>query len=177
MTTDQAPPQRIRDAHNRLDAVLAKRPAFGRDTETSVSTITDGLRCTSEEGSWRFETDLPDTLGGEGSGPSPGVLGRAALGSCLAIGYRMRAARLGVPIASVRVEVQADYDVAGMLSADAGARPGYSEVRYHVTVDSDATEADIQRVLDEGDRLSPYLDVFSATTPMKRSVTIQPTSV
>ena len=174
MTTDHDSQRAIRDAHDRLDAVLTKRPEFGRDTERSVSTVDGGLRCTSQEGAWRFETDLPDTLGGEGSGPSPGVLGRAALGSCLAIGYQMRAARLGVPVTSVRVEIEADYDVAGMLSPEAEARPGYSEVRYHVTVESDAPKADIQRVIDEGDLLSPYLDVFSATTPMQRSVSILP---
>ncbi|MEQ8840194.1 MAG: OsmC family protein [Acidimicrobiales bacterium] len=177
MTTESDSGQGIREAHDRLDAVLSRRPEFGRDTERSVSTVTGGLRCTSEEGDWRFETDLPDTLGGEGSGPSPGVLGRAALGSCLAIGYQMRAARLGVPVLSIRVEIEADYDVAGMLSPDADARPGYSEVRYHVTVESDAPEADIQRVIDEGDLLSPYLDVFSATTPMQRQVSIRPPGV
>ena len=163
----------IADALDRLDTVIAKRPTFGVATERSVSTITDGLRCTSEEGSWRVETDLPDTMGGEGSGPSPGMLGRAALGSCLAMGYQMRAARLGIPMTSVRVEIDADYDLAGMLSPEATARPGYSEVRYHVIVESDAPEADIHRVLDEGDVLSPYRDVFSEATPMQRTVTIR----
>jgi uncharacterized OsmC-like protein len=172
MSAPQDPQHRIAEALGRLDAVLVKRPAFGVDTERSVSTVTNGLRCTSEEGPWRFETDLPDTMGGEGSGPSPGVLGRAALGSCLAMGYQMRAARLGVPVGSVRVEIEADYDVAGMLSPKANARPGYSEVRYHVHIESDAAEADIIRVLDEADGLSPYRDVFGAVTPLLRTVSI-----
>lgn len=159
-------------ALDRLDEVIAKRPTFGVDTDRSVSTVTDALRCTSEEGAWRFETDLPESMGGAGSGPSPGVLGRAALGSCLAMGYQMRAARLGVRMRSVRVEIEADYDIAGMLNLDAEARPGYSELRYHVHIESDAPEADLQRVVDEGDLLSPYRDVFAAATPMRRAVTI-----
>jgi uncharacterized OsmC-like protein len=138
-----------------------------------VTTLIDGLRCTSEEGTWRFETDLPETLGGDGSGPSPGVLGRAALGSCVAMGYQLRAARLGVELTSVTVEIEADSDVAGMLSPEASARPGYGEVRYHVSVTSSAAEASILRVLDEGDALSPYRDVFSAKTAMKRTVSIE----
>ncbi|MEZ5247603.1 MAG: OsmC family protein [Acidimicrobiales bacterium] len=166
------PRHRIAEALDRLEAVTVKRPTFGLDTERSVSTVTNGLRCISEEGPWRFETDLPDTMGGEGSGPSPGVLGRAALGSCLAMGYQMRAARLGVPVVSVRVEIEADYDVAGMLSPAAEARPGYSEVRYHVHIESDADEADIIQLLDEADRLSPYRDVFGALTPLLRTVSI-----
>jgi uncharacterized OsmC-like protein len=166
--------QEIQSALSRMEATVAKRPAFGEGTETSVSTVAGGLRCTSEEGSWTFETDLPDTLGGSGTAPSPGVLGRAALGSCLAIGYQMSAARLGVPVSSITVEIAAAYDIAGMLTLDSEARPGYSDVRYHVSVASSAPEADIMQVLDEGDALSPYRDVFSAPTPMTRSVTIEP---
>ena len=89
------------------------------------------------------------------------------------MGYQLRAARLGVELKSVTVEIEADSDVAGMLSTGTSARPGYGEVRYHVSVESSAPEGDVLRVLDEGDALSPYRDVFSAETPMKRTVSIQ----
>jgi uncharacterized OsmC-like protein len=173
MTTETSRPQLISAALDRLEKAVTKHPSLGIGTDRSVTTLTDGLRCTSEEGTWRFETDLPDTMGGDGSGPSPGVLGRAALGSCLAMGYQLRAARLGVELKSVTVEIEADSDVAGMLSAAASARPGYSEIRYHIRVESSAAEVDILRVLDEGDALSPYRDVFAGQTPMKRTVSIQ----
>ena len=173
MTKETPRPQSLSVALDRIENAVTRHPSLGIGTERSISTITGGLRCTSEEGAFRFETDLPDTMGGDGSGPSPGVLGRAALGSCLAMGYQMRAARLGVDLASVTVEIEADFDVAGMLSMESTARPGYSEVRYHVRVESSAPEADILRVLDEGDVLSPYRDVFSAQTPMKRTISIQ----
>ena len=39
------------------------------------------------------------------------MLGRGALGSCLAMGYMMWAAKLGVPIAGLEVEVQGEMDV------------------------------------------------------------------
>lgn len=172
MTTGTPRPQLISIALDRVENAVRKHPSVGIGTERSVSTITDGLRCTSEEGAFRFETDLGGTMGGDGSGPAPGVLGRAALGSCLAMGYRMRAARLSVDLASVTVEIEADFDIAGMLSIESTARPGYTEVRYHVSVESSAPEADILRVLDEGDILSPYRNVFSDETPMKRTVSI-----
>jgi uncharacterized OsmC-like protein len=173
MTTEVSRQQSLSAALDRLENAVTKRPSVGIGTERSISTITDGLSCTSEEGAYRFETDLPDSMGGDGSGPSPGVLGRAALGSCLAMCYQMRAARLDVELTSLSVEVDADFDVLGMLSMESTARPGYSEVRYHVRVESPAAEADILRVLDEGDALSPYRDVFSARTPMTRTVSIQ----
>ncbi len=58
---------------------------------------------------------MSQTAGGTSVGPSPGVLGRGALGSCLAIGCAMWAARLGVPIDALEVEVEADYDSRGEL--------------------------------------------------------------
>ena len=46
-----------------------------------MTTLTDGLRCTTEEGPWRIDADLPDRLGGDATAPTPSVLLRAALGS------------------------------------------------------------------------------------------------
>ena len=124
MTKETPRPQSLSVALDRIENAVTRHPSLGIGTERSISTVTGGLRCTSEEGPFRFETDLPDTMGGDGSGPSPGVLGRAALGSCLAMGYQMRAARLGVDLASVTVEIEADFNVAGMLSMESTARPG-----------------------------------------------------
>ena len=103
---------------------------------------------------------VPDSVGGNASGPTPGVYGRAAFGSCLAIGYMMKASAMNIKINSLEVEVQADYDD-GALFGTSSAAPGYLEVRYTVTVESDAAENDILQMLDIADKQSPYLDVFA----------------
>jgi hypothetical protein len=76
----------IAAAVTRLEAAVERRIGFGRATNTASITLVDGLRCSSEEGAWSIDTDLPAGLGGSGSAPTPGVLLRAALGSCLAMG-------------------------------------------------------------------------------------------
>ena len=81
------------------------------------------------------------------------------------------AVRPGVACESIEVEVQADYDD-GALFGVSEAPPGYLEVRYTVTVESDAPEADVRRVLDEGDAHSPYLDIFSRGQTCVRSMRI-----
>ena len=78
--------------------------------------------------------------------------------------YRLRAARHGVDLTPVRVSVEADSELAGMLLCDAAAPPGYTEVRYHVEVESPDDPARVRAILDEGDRLSPLLDVFVASS-------------
>lgn len=164
----------IATAVERLEQAVMRRPGFGVTTHHAVTTSLDGLRCATREGAWTTLTDLPGALGGGGSAPTPGALVRAALGSCMAMSYRLRAARHAVELRAVRVTVEADAAIAGMLLGDADAPPGFSEVRYHVEVESDAPPDVVRRVLDEGDRLSPLLDVLTRATAVRRTTSIRP---
>jgi uncharacterized OsmC-like protein len=161
------------DIFDRTVRALTKRPSLGRSTATSTARITNGLVCEVQEGKWRFTADMPEQVGGTASGPTPGVLGRAALGSCLAIGYVLHAAKAGIPIGGVEVTVEADFDD-GALFGVADAPAGYLEVRYAVTITSDAAEVEIRRMLDDADAHSPYHDVFSRGQKMVRSVRVEP---
>jgi uncharacterized OsmC-like protein len=164
--------ERIGRALSRLESAVERKPGFGRSTARSTTTLVGGLRCSSREGEHRIDTDLPGPLGGGGSGPTPGVLLRAALGSCLAMGYRLRAARHGIPIGSIRVEVETDSAIAGMLDPTSATPPGFLELRYRVEIDSPAPAADVERLIDEGDRLSPVLDAVGRANRVQRSVSI-----
>jgi uncharacterized OsmC-like protein len=163
----------IANAIERLEVAFERRSGFGVGTNRSVTTVTDGLRCSTEEGSWKTDSDLGAALGGDGAAPTPGVLLRAALGSCMAMMYRLRAAKHGVELASIRVTVEADFELAGMLLVDAPAPAGFTEVRCHVEIDSAASPQVIERILDEGDRLSPLLDVFSRANAVLRTTSIR----
>jgi uncharacterized OsmC-like protein len=154
--------------------MLARRGDFGHHTATTVTTVVDGVRCRTDEGPWSIETDLPAALGGEGAAPSPSVLARAALSSCLATGYVLRAARHGVELTSVTVHVEADSEIAGMLVCGAPEPAGFREIRCHVEVESPADEACVRRILDESDSLSPLLDLFVRANPVRRTTSIRP---
>jgi uncharacterized OsmC-like protein len=164
--------EKIRSAFHRVATALAQRPAFGHGTGISKATIRDGLTCEIREGNWTFIADMPEQAGGNAVGPTPGVFGRAALGSCLAIGYMMRAATMNIPISRLEVEVQADYDDGALFGTVAGVPPGYLDIRYIVTIDSDAPEKQIMQMLDEADQHSPYLDVFTRAQRCHREVKI-----
>lgn len=166
MSTDS-----IRIAFERAAKSVALRPSRGLATRVSRTRLRHGLSCEVEEGAWKVITDMPAAIGGEGSAPTPGVFGRAAFGSCLAVCYALYAAKLGVPITSLEVEVEADYDDGALLGVS-DSPAGYFDVRYTVIVESPAPEADVRRVIDEGDAHSPYLDVFSRAQPCRRTVRI-----
>ena len=163
--------EKIKTALERSIKALTLKPSLGLGTGKSKTRIRNGLTCEIEEGNWKFVTDMPESVGGNAEGPTPGVLGRAALGSCLAIGYMMKASLLNIPITNLEVEVQADYDD-GALLGTSNVAPGYLEVRYTITIESDAPEENILRMIEDADQHSPYLDVFSRGQKCKREVHI-----
>jgi uncharacterized OsmC-like protein len=163
---------RIRTALDRNVQALTLRPAVGQGTARTVARLGPGLSCQVTEGPWTLTVGMTEKYGGSNAGPNPGVLGRGALASCLAVGYAMWAARLDVPLDSLTVEIEADYDFRGELGVEETVRPGYREVRYTVTVESPAPEQEVMRVLDTGDRYSSYLDVFGNAIPLRREVRI-----
>ena len=170
--TGIAATQHIGDALERLNATLARRAEFGHHTGSSVTTLVDGLRCETSVGAWTIATDLAPALGGERSAPSPTVLLSAALGACLAMGYQLRAAERGIELTSVRVTVETDSDVRGMLPCDAAAPPGFTEIRYVVEVESPAQRHDLERIVELADRLSPVLDALTRVNRVQRTVAI-----
>src|SRR5205814_10327520 len=126
--------EKIKLSVERTCKALSLKPSLGLGTGISKTRIKNGLTCEIQEGNWKFLADMPESVGGNAQGPTPGVYGRAALGSCLAIGYMMKAATMNIPITMLEVEVQADYDD-GALLGTSNVAPGYLEVRYTITIE------------------------------------------
>ncbi len=159
---------KIREIAERNAQTLALKPTRGHLTGITKARLVDGLRCEIEEGPWKLAADMPLKAGGEETAPTPGMLGRGALASCLVIGISMWAARLGVSIDALEVEVKADFDARGELGVGKNIPPGYQEVRYSISIDSPASEKAIVELLETAERHSPYVDVFSRAQTMKR---------
>jgi len=163
--------EKIKEAVTRSTKALSLKPSLGLSTGISKAKITNGLCCEITEGNYKLIADMPESIGGSATGPTPGVYGRAAFGGCLAIAYMLRASAMNIKIDSLQVDVQADYDD-GALFGTSSAPPGYLEVRYKVTVESDAPEDKILEMLDAADKHSPYLDVFARQQKCTRDVQI-----
>jgi uncharacterized OsmC-like protein len=158
----------IRQIAERNVQLLAVRPSRGLLSCTARARLRDGLSCEIVEGPWRLTADMPAKVGGDETAPTPGVLGRAALASCLVIGIATWSARLGIPIDDLEVAVHADFDARGELGAD-DVRAGYSAVRYEIAIASPAPRERLVELLDLAERHSPYLDVFGSPTAISGS--------
>jgi uncharacterized OsmC-like protein len=133
--------------------------------------VVEGVHCEAEDGRWTIAADASEKSGGTAKGPDPGFIVRASLGTCLAMGYVTWAAHLGVPISNLEIEVQADFDVRGQHDTP-GISPGYSEIRYLVHIESDASAADIERMVETADRASMVADVFRRPHQLVRQLTV-----
>lgn len=157
----------IREISERNVKLLTLKTDRGHLTGITRARIEDGLRCVIEDGPWKLSADMPVKAGGEETAPTPGVLGRGALASCMAISIVGWAARLEIPVDAVEVEVQADFDARGELGmGDVPA--GYAEVRYVVSIESPAPPDTVAELLATAERHSPYVDVFSRELAMRR---------
>lgn len=156
----------------RNQKALRLRPSIGVGTATTKVKIRSGVTCDVEDGGWKLVADESVGDGGAGLGPDPGVFGRAALGTCLAMGYMQWAAVMEVPIDSLEVVVEADYNAAAMFAVDDSSPPGWSAIRYSVDISSSAPEERVRELVDHTDRYSPLLHDFAKPVPITRTLHI-----
>jgi uncharacterized OsmC-like protein len=102
--------------------------------------------------------DLPAAMGGEDRGPSPSVLLRAALSSCLAMGVRMWAARKQIAVERVVVRVETDVDARGQFGVSDAVAPGFESMRAQIHVVSDADPNVVAEIVNTSLRFSPLMD-------------------
>jgi uncharacterized OsmC-like protein len=165
-----ADPRTIREIAERNVKLLTLKSERGHLTGVTTARIEGGLRCVIEDGAWKLAADMPAKAGGDETAPTPGVLGRSALASCIAIGIAAWAARKEIPVDVVQVEVQTDFDARGELGMDDRIRPGYKEVRYVILIESPASADVIADLIETAERYSPYVDVFTRAQTMTRIV-------
>lgn len=164
-------PEIIKTAFERNEKALQKQPALGRKTGKVVVHASNGLACEIQCGPFTFRADMPETVGGEKSAPTPGMYEAGALGSCIAIMTKMWGAKLAVPIQSVEVEVEYDADTRFLF--DVGNVPSHwAAIRYHISVESTAPEGEVMRVLDKAHQQSHVRGDFEHAHTVKRQVTI-----
>ncbi|MDQ4004718.1 MAG: OsmC family protein [Actinomycetota bacterium] len=140
---------------------LTEHPDEARYTDTFArATLTDALRVEVEGPNGAgVVTDMPDGVGGLGKEPSPGWLFRAALASCVASTIGMEAAREGLTLSSLEVEVDSESDDRGILGMDETVPAGPLSTRIRVRARAEGTdETSLREILDRGARRCPVCD-------------------
>lgn len=119
-----------------------------------------------------FEQDEPAGFGGADSAPGPVDYALAGLASCQVVVFKYWAAKTGVTIDDLKVDVDADFDFRTMFGFEGGGRPGLSDVRVSVRISGPETQQryeELQRLVDEH---CPVFDLVSNATPVSTSLTV-----
>jgi uncharacterized OsmC-like protein len=139
---------------------LTTHPDEARYTDSGATAVVDGLRTTVTGPSGEsIATDMPQSVGGNDSAPSPGWLFRAAVASCVATLISMRAAVAEVELSDLEVTVDSESDDRGILGLDESVPAGPMSARVHIRISSeDATAAELRAIAEWGYRHCPVSD-------------------
>lgn len=163
----------IGEAVRSAAAYLASHPEQGRSTDGSARAVIEGLRCTvvGPDGAV-VTTDMPGSVGGAGSAPTPGWFMRAALASCDATVIAMRAASEGVELDTLEVLVESESDDRGLLGVD-DAPAGPLEVRVTVQIGAPGVDPDrLRDIVAWSEQHSPVGDALERVIPTTVEVEI-----
>jgi uncharacterized OsmC-like protein len=140
---------------------LAEHPDEARYTDSYArARLGESLRVEVEgPGGERILTDMPRGIGGRADEPSPGWLFRAALASCVASTIGMEAARHGVALAPLEVEVDSESDDRGILGMEETVPAGPLSTRIRIRARAAGVdESRLREILERGAGLCPVCD-------------------
>jgi uncharacterized OsmC-like protein len=147
-----------------------------RYTDTAATAIVEeGLRCRAEgpDGA-KLVTDMPKSVGGAGSAPSPGWYFRASYANCAATVIAMRAAQLGISLTTLEVKVDSVSDDRGLLGMDGTISAGPLSMRTHVRIGAPgATAEQLREIVQWAEAHSPVGDAVLRAIPSKTEIGIQ----
>jgi uncharacterized OsmC-like protein len=162
----------IKAALERATRTITLKPSVGQRVYVNTAVVEDGLACRMVEKHHVLTADLPPSMGGEDSGPSPSTLLRAALSSCVAMGVKIWAARRDVAVDRVEVRVETDVDARGQFGVSESIAPGFEEVRLHIRVDSAADPEVLSDIVETSLRFSPLVDAFRQAQAIETHVSL-----
>ena len=147
---------RIRDAQNRVIDVLKKKPKMALSTSSATAVIEDRLTCTFTQGEVSAMMDLPEIMGGDAAGPTPGFFARAGIAGCFVLGIKQASVMAGVVFNKVTVEIETDFDDgAAMGLGNASAAP--LETRLAISISTHLPELEVSALIDKVVGMGPWL--------------------
>ena len=168
----------LRALNETIDQILAD-PARGALVWKADAVWAGGLRVETTCRQFALAFDEPPKVAGTDTAPSPHEVVLACYGACLVVSFALNAARMGIPLEAVRVEVEGHVDIPGFLGV-AGVPtlkdlPGYKNIRARVYVKSDADPAVLEHLHQQTVAFSPVGLTLSRPVRVDTELVLEPT--
>ena len=125
-----------------------------------------GQEDTSRSKAFVYNADEPPVLLGANHGANPVEYVLAALASCLTTSLVFYAAAQGVKIEDVELQLEGDLDVRGFLGLSEDVRNGYENIQVTLKVKGEASEEQLEKLVELVQRRSPVFDIISNPVPV-----------
>jgi uncharacterized OsmC-like protein len=116
-------------------------------TLTADGTLDDGIACSVQTGRALVEAGLHPATGGTGALACSGDMLLQALVACAGVTLRAVATSLEIPIRGGTLRAEGDLDFRGTLGVAKDAPVGFTAIRLHVDLDTDAPAEQVDTVL------------------------------
>lgn len=133
-----------RDELRALQEPLKERyrdePTDALVTLKAEGSLGEGVTCSVATGKAMAEAGLHPATGGDGLSLCSGDMLLQALAACAGVTLRAVATSLDIPVRGGSVFVEGDLDFRGTLAVSKEASVGFTDIRLHFDLDSDASE-------------------------------------
>ena len=122
------------------------------------------INTTSRKTPFIIAGDHPPELLGTNKGAASVEVLLAALGHCIANGFAMYGAYMGIPIESLTINIEGHIDLQGMLGLPepGKVRPGFQEILATYHVKSNTSREQLEKLAKMSEDLSPVKDSLRA---------------
>lgn len=140
-----------------FSATTTWRSGFHNEATVKSFSLGGAANNTSRKQAFTIVGDHPPELLGTNKGPTSVEVLLAALGHCLASGWATYGATMSIEVESLRIEVEGDIDLQGMLAlpTPGAVAPGYQGIRATYYVRSRAPREQLEQLAKASEDLSP----------------------
>jgi len=127
-------------------------PAAALVTLRATGALGEGVSCSVETGRALVEAGLHPATGGTGLAACSGDMLLQALVACAGVTLNAVATSLGLSVRGGTLTAEGDLDFRGTLGVSKEAPVGFRAIRLRIELDSDATDAEKQKLLELTER-------------------------
>jgi len=165
----------IRKSIEETISYLKANPEKALNMATAATAILDrGLKVHTKGSKGQvIISDMPPTVGGEGSAPTPGWFMQAALATCSATGIAMKAAREGIELTTLEVSIDTESDTRGIFGFDESIQAGPLNMRTRVRIGAAGVpEEKLREIIEWSDRHLWVGNAICRSVPLDTEVEI-----
>ncbi|AND67492.1 hypothetical protein ATSB10_00380 [Dyella thiooxydans] len=122
-------------------------PHAARITLRAEGRLGEGVTCRVDTGRALVEAGLHPATGGNGLSACSGDMLLEALVACAGVTLNAVATALGIVLRDATVQAEGDLDFRGTLGVDKAAPVGFTAIRLHFLLDTDAEDEQLDTLL------------------------------